>query len=621
MNQLIMILAINTNDYMKIYKNYSEYFSNFNVFKDIIRSMGWIIMKGLVWLAGLLDYMSENAFSFINFLESKSVTDFFNKLKPIIWIVLLFALLYMAFCYLYAHEKPKGVVTNILLFAGTMMILPYMMTQMNQFVKYGKELLQNDTDQQSNYELLVPYIADMVYLDSIDFKASDIAAGKINGYMNAASNIQYLDINEVMDTADYTLKNKELFEKQLVSEIKNGKDTLSVAQIKKSKFFFKDTTPYYYRFHVNFFIAYIYLIALMIVLIFSSFKLISLVMELAAEKIITPFIAAGDLTGGQKIRKALIGILNAYITIICVLFLQRLFMIASAYINNAVWSDNAASNAFMKVFMIVAAALFVIDGPNFFEQIFGVDAGLKSVGQALQSAFYASQMISGVRNTVKSMIGKPLDALKGGVNIAAGGAGMLKGMKDTGAMSKHNQKVSDEMAGKKDGGGEKDSSNESVENSMAGMEAAHSDNSSMSSGDMANRDIEKDLASSGGANQQIADSMKKSSVDNMSGKEGVDHLNSDERLSAGNQNVQDSLNAANDTPIENANLEQAANTQPDINMDQNNQQKDNDNLLNWVSRNTAAGRSVKDNYDRGRQLGHAAGNTINQVHQKKEKKE
>lgn len=81
MNQLIMILAINTNDYMKIYKNYSEYFSNFNVFKDIIRSMGWMVMKGLVWLAGLLDYMSENAFSFINFLESKSVTDFFNKLK------------------------------------------------------------------------------------------------------------------------------------------------------------------------------------------------------------------------------------------------------------------------------------------------------------------------------------------------------------------------------------------------------------------------------------------------------------------------------------------------------------------------------------------------------------
>lgn len=167
--------------------------------------------------------------------------------------MLLFALLYMAFCYLYAHEKPKGVVTNILLFAGTMMILPYMMTQMNQFVKYGKELLQNDTDQQSNYELLVPYIADMVYLDSINFKASDIAAGKINGYENTASNIQYLDINEVMDPGDYTLKNKELFEKQLVSEIKNGKDTLSVAQIKKSKFFFKDTTPYYYRFHVNFF--------------------------------------------------------------------------------------------------------------------------------------------------------------------------------------------------------------------------------------------------------------------------------------------------------------------------------------------------------------------------------
>lgn len=647
MMNMVSILAINEDKYIEIYKQYAEYFSNFSVFGDVMRTLGWWILKAVCKLVGLLNSLLDIVFSFINFLDSPEVEGLFMKVKPLIWTVLLFALLYLAYCYIYAHEKPKGVVTNVLLFVGTIMILPYMMVQMNQIVTYGKELLSdNNTAQESNYDLLLPYITDLVYLDNINFNADKIANGMINGYQDSTS-IEYLDINEVVDPADYSLKNIGLYEKQIVSEIKNGKESLSVAKIKKSKFFFKDTTPYYYRFHVNFFIALFYLLAIGVVLCFSSFKVISLIMELVSEKILTPFIAAGDLTGGQKIRKALVGILNAYITILCVFFLQRVFVLACSYINGKTWSDNAAANGVAKVFMIIAAALFVVDGPNFFEQIFGVDAGLKSVGQALQSAFYASQMMSGTNSMLKGMMRKPLDAMKGGVGMAATAAGAFSGMRDTGVMGTNNQKVSEDMA--KTGTGSTDSkketTNEQAENSMKQTETAgdqsFTDNENQElqqggginlGGDVGNNaDVQEAFQRSTASEDKKSQTKEPDGISNLmssAGKGADNNQNIENALHGMERGIQDGMrdNRNASVNMEQSNLdqkveEQVAKDSTDRSGNlQDNVAKDNSNLLQYLSRNTVMGRNISDRYNQGKQFGHAAGNTMNQMNRKKENK-
>ena len=421
-----MLAVIDSSDYLDIFKNYDSYFSNFNIIFDLLRSLGWLILKGLVKLANQVSKILDVIFDFLNFLNSDKLNDLSSALQPFIYTILLFGLIYLSYCYLFAHEKPKGVITNFLIFAGVMLILPYFMIKMNDYVSYGKEILSvNQTD--SDYEMLDPYITDLLYLDLIDFDETQISQGITNGYdAGNYDNIKYLDINDIMDPSDYDLNNEDLFKQKISSTIKDGKDTIEVSKIKKSKFFFKDTTPYYYRYHVNFIIAMLYVLSIIIVLLFSSFKLIQLIYELTAEKIIAPFIAAGDLSNGQKIRKTLIGILNGYITILCILFLQKLFMIATAYINARQWSDNTALNGLAKVMMILAGALFIIDGPNFFEQIFGIDAGLKSVGQALQSAYYSSQMLGGAKNAIDGMTGKLVNIVKSPVNAAQNVAGASK---------------------------------------------------------------------------------------------------------------------------------------------------------------------------------------------------
>lgn len=614
--QQLSFLAINSDKYIDIFKKYDEYFSNFSVVTDILRSLGWLILKGLITIASLMNIALDKIFGFINFLESDAVIQFFNTVKPFIWTVFLFALVYLAYCYIFAHEKPKGIVTNLLLFLGTVMILPYMMVQMNQLVSYGKELLTSSSDD-SGYELLMPYITDLVYLDSIDFDTGKIDKGTTNGFNSKnCDTIKYLDINELVDPDDYVLKNKDLFKKQISSTIEKGKSKLEIVKIKKHKILFKDATPYYYRYHVNFFIAALYLLALILVLGFSSFKLVSLIYELAAEKIIAPFIAAGDLTGGQKIRKALIGILNAYITILCVLFLQKLFILSTEYINSQSWADNAAGNGFIKTILILAGALFIIDGPNFFEQIFGVDAGLKSVGQALQSAYYGSQMIGGAEKGVSGLARKAGGAVKGAAGKTAGVMGALSGMKDTGIFDTNNQKVSQDMASMNLGNVETDPSHSLGDGSqISGADASELPGGGQSilpgggqGPDGSTRNPKNQPNEPGGTAQKKGSGIQGGegwqNLNGMTGKEKTEGTNSDV-----NGAINDALNnmsSGNDSSQESS---------------ANGEVKENENLSGWMARNvknSTAGEYLNKNYDKGKSFGHAIGNSINDRKRKRD---
>lgn len=566
-----MLAVIDSSDYLDIFKNYDSYFSNFNIIFDLLRSLGWLILKGLVKLANQVSKILDVIFDFLNFLNSDKLNDLSSALQPFIYTILLFGLIYLSYCYLFAHEKPKGVITNFLIFAGVMLILPYFMIKMNDYVSYGKEILSvNQTD--SDYEMLDPYITDLLYLDLIDFDEAQIAQGITNGYdAGNYDNIKYLDINDIMDPSDYDLNNEDLFKQKISSTIKDGKDNIEVSKIKKSKFFFKDTTPYYYRYHVNFIIAMLYVLSIIIVLLFSSFKLIQLIYELTAEKIIAPFIAAGDLSNGQKIRKTLIGILNGYITILCILFLQKLFMIATAYINARQWSDNTALNGLAKVMMILAGALFIIDGPNFFEQIFGIDAGLKSVGQALQSAYYSSQMLGGAKNAIDGMTGKLGNIVKSPVNaaknvagaskkamgMASKAAGVLNGMKDTGIFDSNNEKIQREMSG---GSSVAETGKEKI-NETNDKEAGNPLRNPLPDG---KGNLKSDL---NGANQSV------------------------------NQSINEAMNQPNAT-------------------NGNNQGKD--DLVSWAKNNTNVGQYLSDNYERGEKFGHAAGVSVNNMNNKPE---
>lgn len=565
MSCFVMLLAVKSEDYIEIFKKYAEYFSQFHLIKEILRSFGWMILKGLITVINLLYSVIDNVFELLDFMDNEELNTFVGTLRPVVYVVLLFALIYLGYCYIIAHEKPKGVFTNFMLFAITVLVLPWMMVELSNFTLLAKEGMNANYQDTGSYALLRPYITDLLYLDSISFDDKKIAEGSVNGFTDKdAENIKYLDINELMDPDDFKLHNEELFKKQLISEIKEGKETLTVSKIKKSKIIFKDTTPYYYRYHVNFFIAMISFLATIFCLVFSIFNMGRLILELCMEGIMAPFFAAGDITNGQKIRKILTSILSGYICLMVMLFIQRFYIIYCGYINEKQWSDSIVANGFTKAMFLLLGAFFIIDGPNFIEQILGIDAGLKSITQALQSLYYGSQMASSVRNSVKSAGQGAKNMVGKAAGKAAQAGGFLGGLK--GAMGTKNEQAEKEMASTpKEAGKEAGSGGQSIAS--------------------ANEDVQ---------NRMNPEEGKKTEQTNPSQKEG---------------------NAANSTkPKENA--ADALNSQINDAVNKNREgqpEMQQPALANWAMKNTRAGQNLTANVQKGREFGEAVGNTLNNL--------
>jgi len=421
------------NTIKKLLDLYKSIFNRSNLFMDVLHWLGWALVKGLCWVVNVCKALMDIAFETLNFMDFTELTQFSSAIKPIAFTLLTISIGYLAYVYLLASEKPKTLGVNIAMLVITMVLLPWVMSTMNKVVIGTKDAVMH-SDDSSAWSVVQPYVTDLYYLDGKNFyykdNKFDLKGKEVNGYANKIENLESIDIQEKMDMedGDYDVTNENLFKKYLAQD-KEGNPTLQ--KIKGSTFL---DPPWYYRYKVDYLLIYLNLLAIALVYILTSIKVIMLMFELVTEKVIAPFFATGDLVSGQKVKTILTGILNAYITLFIILFLQKLFFIWSNYVSVTTFTDNIAEG-FIKALLILAGALFIVDGPNICEKVLGIDAGLKSVGQSIQSAYYASQMadsiIKGGVNTVKGVAnagGKIAETVGDGIkavgNVLAGAGGV-----------------------------------------------------------------------------------------------------------------------------------------------------------------------------------------------------
>lgn len=416
-NILPMYLTLEKNDIIKLFKNHSDLFINYNLILDALHFLGWSILKGLVWLEEVCRSLVDMALNLTTFMNSTGFNDFYKQMKPFAFAIFAIALGYLAYTFLLAHEKPKGLLVNFALLAITMVALPWGMSALNDITLNATKLIRGEGNTSTGWEIARQYTTDLYYLDSKDFSEKSINTVK-NGYTVENSNeLKYININQVMDVKEdeelKKAKNKDVFNKYLG---KNEKGEYDLFKFKKKWF---GATEYYYRYKVNYLQAILVLLVLVVVYLLSSYKIVQIILELAFEKIIAPFFATGDITNGQKIKKILSSIINGYITLVIIIALQRIFFLWVEFLNQTQFNENGIVNGLIQAIFMLFGALLVIDAPNICEQILGIDAGLKSAMSVLQSAYYASQTLSSIGKGISGGIGKAV----GGVGKAVGGVG------------------------------------------------------------------------------------------------------------------------------------------------------------------------------------------------------
>lgn len=371
---------------INVLTEFSGYFERWNLINFALRNLGWLITKGLWWLAEAMENMLDKAYSLVNFTTSTGVSSFMDDVEPILVAVFTLALVIFALTkVINPLAGGSAIVHNTILAILVICGTTTMMNTANTIVKDSRTFIKemNGTSVSTADITVAEGISDVFVFEAYDFKnilksngdlkrptISDAKWDK-NKYslLFNCQNLDYLEADERVDGDD----DENPFTGEDVSEtIFDNYLTSSGTAEEIDDGAIDFLRPQYYRYTIDFITIWITLIALIIVYLLSSYKVIRIIFELAIHRIVAPFFAAGDISNGKKLRQVLNGILGSYITLIVITMLQQMFLVAKTYITDKV------SNPLYASLFIAFLALCVIDAPNLFEQVFGIDAGLKS---------------------------------------------------------------------------------------------------------------------------------------------------------------------------------------------------------------------------------------------------
>lgn len=373
-------------------------------FKDLLSTTDWFSAsyRVVLWnldkmLGNVINSLTSGlnqAYKLLKIYDSPEITKLLQDYGIVFFALMSLAVAYLGF-QIMRGKKEINKMVSATFFAITLFIsIPFLFSQMSSMLLAGKEALPSNKSQSIN--IMKGNIIDLYEIDKAGWKTKH---PKVKNDIKDMTDIDLLDINESIDTGNFLGFNSPLSQKGLsildkkVTKV-DGKYQLADL---KSHFFTEDQT--YYRYHFNGGIMFFQLLGKALVLGFTIAKTMMLFTELGVLKVLTVGTSLTDLETGQRNKKLLLRIRNAFIIAYLVLLLLYLYDIIMVFVSN---SD---MNVFMKSFAIIVISIFFMDGPDVIEEIFGMDAGLKSVGRSLigfaMGAKGASEMAKGAGGLVK----------------------------------------------------------------------------------------------------------------------------------------------------------------------------------------------------------------------------
>ena len=337
-------------DYKDILYNYAEYFEQSDVASNVIRWIGWEIIKLLHGICDLCQGLWEAVFQALDFTQvfATKVGEFY----PIWYSLFVVTILAAGTIFLFSEHRPP-LLKNLIITMAVVMLLP-------GGVRLGAQLLQIE---QTAFMADGNSVADTTVISNV----TDLLYQKNNDWSFESPNcfsgatIKYIDPNEQVEK-----KTATVFKYYMVVDEASGEVTYK----KIGKGFFGLLTPLYYRYSIHFMAIIGELIVNSLVLIFASYRLFRLIWDMIYGEILA-YILSGDVVSGEKTKQVLQYLLNLFWSISIMIWgfaIWREFEI---------WVASQYSNNFTRILLIAFAGIAMIDGPDIVERVCGIDIGMK----------------------------------------------------------------------------------------------------------------------------------------------------------------------------------------------------------------------------------------------------
>ncbi|WP_353049153.1 pLS20_p028 family conjugation system transmembrane protein [Exiguobacterium sp. s56] len=335
---------------------------------DALRSMGWILIRGLAVLIDGLEKVTDNILLTKAFFNNSQVVEFVSTIQPFLYVLLAASFLFTGYLIIFQKKFDReGFLINLFITLLILGLLSPTMTQVSEFSDTAIDFTTQNSGENSSSEsisnqILRENIHDLIEYDRNDF--SGLEGEALNSLPQ--SHLRNIDINEVFDSNEFRLGSTG----EQISQSKltwNG-ETMGTSKLDQGGVEWNN--QYYYRYQPNWLTIFVTLGIMGFTLFSIAYKLARLSFELAFNYVLAILVAPADLHSGQKTKKVIQSILNTFLVIILIFVSIKLYTIGTAYLAETL-------DGFAYLIALIAFSVALIDGPNMVERLFGIDAGLK----------------------------------------------------------------------------------------------------------------------------------------------------------------------------------------------------------------------------------------------------
>ncbi|KFL44590.1 hypothetical protein CH76_01975 [Lysinibacillus sp. BF-4] len=417
------------------------------LYQDVIRSIGWGTLKILVWIVNYIEDGVNGILQWNNFYESSGVGTLMKQLTPFVIGLFLIALIYLGFQFMTNKiDKREEVLMNVLMAFSLIFLVPALMPYMDKVLKVGVSQLEGEDNLKLSESLIKQNVADIkYYVDSgFAFNQLGLPIDKTVGKGEKRGTTDYANANKISGTRLNITEKLDLqsdkfawwstgYKKKLEGSNKLGHDflmTQTVYQGDGNKVRLKaladnkiPTTTLgqesYYRYHINWGTLIFSFLVIGVALAITVIKMARVIFDLGFHAIFGMFVAATDLTGGQRTKKIVTEIVSSFAVLFVMVLILKLFTL---YVNWVTGLSSTVGGVIM-VLMLIAGAWALIDAPDIVQRLLGIDAGLRSGWQAMMGAYAGAKTIgAGLKGVEKVAVGAGKMA-KGGLAFGKGLAG------------------------------------------------------------------------------------------------------------------------------------------------------------------------------------------------------
>ena len=395
----------------------SDFFSTNDIILTAVRTVGWLLVKGLSLLLDCCITLYDWTFGLINITRWSVLENYLSDYKPLIQAIMMASLVILGFMYMFGKNKKHNVIHSVLILMVVMSASTTIFTELNRFSIAFKDAALSGGSTVNGTELIRTNLYDLYYIDFKIGLENLNSKGKIPQSTSfGKTDVDYIDIGEILDPGtDGLSKNAESILKKRLTPTGNGEYGLIDAKDGVAWTDFGNT--YYYRYTFHYGTYYLTAAATILIYICLAYKNTRVIYEIFVSRILVGLYAA-NLSSSRKVVKILESIRDSYFALCFTAISLKSYFLFVEYVNS-----KTEINGLARGIIILFIAWCVIDGANIIEKLTGVDAGLSSMTGKLIAAYH---MMRGAGQTVQQarqfhMMKEQRDAMKNMQATSQGG--------------------------------------------------------------------------------------------------------------------------------------------------------------------------------------------------------